>query len=149
MKNRETGKVVEVTAQGTARVLIQRKKWCDHCPSKNACNPPEEGKMFTVEVENPIGAKEGDIVEIGIARGAVALASFWAYLVPALLFLIGIAIGFSLLSKYIEVIPKEFLGLITGIILLLASFLILRIVNNKLKKNKTFRPEIIGICSDN
>ncbi len=149
MENRETGKVIEITNKGTAKVLIQRKKMCSYCPSKEICKPPEEGKLFSVEVENPIGAKEGDIVEIGLARGALLVASFWAYFVPALFFLIGVAFGFTFLSRYITLIPKEFLGLITGIILLAVSFLILRIVNNRLVKNKAFHPEIISITTDN
>lgn len=147
-ENRETAKVIEITVQGTATVLIERKKMCSHCPSRGVCNPPEEGKEFTVEVENPVQAKKGDLVEIGIPRGAVLIASFWAYFIPTLFFLIGASIGFTLLSRYIDVIPKDFLGFLMGIILLAVSFIILRVVNTRLRKNKTFRPTIIGICQD-
>jgi len=149
MENRETGKVVEITNRGTAMVLIQRRKMCNHCPSRNVCKPPEEGKTFTIEMENPIGAKEGDVVEIGIAHGAVFFASLFAYFIPAIFFLLGIIIGFTLLPGYIKVMPKEFTALITGIILLAVSFLILRIANNRLKKSKACRPEIISINKKN
>jgi sigma-E factor negative regulatory protein RseC len=149
MENRETGKVVEVSAQGTARVLIQRKKWCDRCPSKSVCNPPEEGKEFTIEVDNTIGAREGDIVEIGLPGKSLFIASVWAYLVPSLLFIAGIAIGFLVLSRFVHFLSRELLGFLIGIIFLAVSFGILRIVNNWLGKKKTFRPEIIGICSKN
>ncbi len=149
MENRETGKVVEITNGGTAKVLIQRKKMCDHCPSKEVCKPPEEGKEFTVEIENPIGAKEGDIVEIGIPKGALLIASLWAYLVPSIFFVVGVTIGFTFLSRYITLIQKEFVGLSTGIILLAVSYMILRIVNNRIGSKKVFHPIIVSVCSDN
>ena len=148
MENRETGKVVEITNEGTAMVLIQRKKMCDHCPSKEVCKPPEEGKEFTVEIENPIGAKEGDVVEIGIPKGALLIASLWAYLVPSIFFVVGVTIGFTFLSRYITLIQKEFIGLITGIILLAVSYMILRIVNNRIGNKKAFHPIIVSVCSD-
>lgn len=146
--NRVVARIVEVTDKGTAKVLTYRTKMCSHCPSKSMCKPPEEGKEFTVEVENPIGALKGDIVEIGLARGVLFIASFWAYLVPTILFIIGVAIGFSLLSKFVLFINREFLGLITGVILLGVSLIILKFVNNRLGRKKTFCPEIIGIVTE-
>jgi sigma-E factor negative regulatory protein RseC len=148
MEDRETGRVIKASDSGAAMVQIQRKKMCDHCPSKGYCNPPEGAQLFTVEVENGIGAKEGDVVEIGLAKGALFIASLWAYFFPALFFILGVTIGFTFISKYVQVFDKEIVGLITGIIFLGLSFIILRIVNNRLSKKKTFRPQIIEICTN-
>lgn len=146
-ENKETGRVIELSGKGTAKVIVQRRKWCDHCSSRNICNPPEEGKEFTIEVDNPVGAHEGDIVEIGLARGALLIASLWAYFIPALLFIVGIAIGYLFLSQFIFVLNRELLGLIAGVLLLIVSLIILRVVNNWLGKKKTFHPTITSICS--
>jgi len=148
MENREIGEVVDVTAKGLAKVLVERRKMCNHCPSRGVCNPPEEGKEFTIEVENSIGAQKGDKVEIGVERGVLLVVTFWIYFVPAVFFLVGVAIGFSFLARYITLIGRDFLGLLTGVVFLMASFLILRFVNNRLGKKKSFRPTIIGISSE-
>ncbi len=148
--SREMGKVVEVLQGGTAKVLLKRKKWCDHCASREFCEPPpEEDKEFSVEVENPVGAKKGDLVEIGLRRGTLFIASLWAYFVPALLFIAGLAIGFLSLSRVISFVPREIVGLLMGIIFLAVSFVLLRIINNWLGKKKTFHPHITAICSGN
>jgi sigma-E factor negative regulatory protein RseC len=146
----ETAQVVEILNGGSARVLLRRKKWCDHCASRNFCNPPaEEEKEFFVEVDNPLGAQNGDLVEIGLERGALLFASFWAYLVPSLLFIAGMAIGFLALSRAIVLIPREIIGFLTGILFLAASFVLLRIVNRRFGKKEIFRPRITAICSGN
>jgi sigma-E factor negative regulatory protein RseC len=146
----ETGEVVEVLQGGTAKVLLKRKKWCYHCASRNVCNPPsEEEKEFSVEIDNPLGAQKGDLVEIGLERGALFIASVWAYLVPAVLFVIGLAIGVLALSRVIAFVSKEIVGLFLGIIFLGISFALLRIINNWLGKKNTFRPHITAICSNN
>lgn len=149
-ENREMGEVVEILQGGTAKVMLKRKKWCDHCASREFCKPPPEAdKWFSVEVENSVGARKGDLVEIGLRTGALFIASLWAYFVPALLFIIGLAIGFIHLSRVISFISREILGLMLGIIFLAASFVLLRIINNRLGKKKGFRPHIKAICSDN
>ncbi len=148
-ENRETGKIIEMTNEGLAKVLVERKKMCSHCPSRGVCNPPEEGKQFTIEVENPMGAVKGDTVEIGIERSVLLVATFWIYFVPAVFFLAGVSIGFIFLARYITFVGKEFLGLIVGIVFLMASFLILRSVNNRLGKKKSFKPTIVRISPVN
>ena len=110
-ESKETGKVVEVLDGGTARVLLKRRKWCDHCSSKDFCKPPaDETKDFFVEVENPVGAQNGDLVEIGLERGVLIVASVWAYFVPAVLFIIGLAIGYLVLSRIITFVSREIVG---------------------------------------
>jgi sigma-E factor negative regulatory protein RseC len=146
-ENRETGKVLEILEGGTAKVLVQRRKWCDHCSSKKFCNPPEEGEEFTIEVDNAVGADVGDVVEIGLARGTLLIASLWAYFIPALLFIVGISIGYLYLSRFIVVLNREILGLIAGILLLALSLAILRVVNNWLGRKKIFHPTITSICN--
>ncbi|OQX56409.1 MAG: hypothetical protein B5M53_01595 [Candidatus Cloacimonas sp. 4484_209] len=147
--NKETAKVIDTTNKGTALVLIQRSKMCLHCPAKDTCNPPlKTGKTFTVEVENPIYAKKGDTVVIGARRGTVVIASFWAYIIPAIFFTIGIWLGFSLLSRYITAIPKELLSFSTGIVLLFLSIPVLRLANNSFEKKRILRPSIISILEN-
>jgi sigma-E factor negative regulatory protein RseC len=146
----ESAQVVEILNGGSAKVLLRRRKWCDHCASRNFCNPPEgEEKEFFVEVDNPVGAQKGDLVEIGLERGALFVASFWAYLVPALLFIAGMAIGFLGISRIIAFIPREITGLLLGLVFLAASFVLLRLINRWLGKRNTFRPRITAICSGN
>lgn len=147
-ETRETGKVVEIINDGLARVLLRRKKWCDHCASKDFCNPPaEEEKEFSVEVDNPVGARIGDLVEIGLERGALFVASVWAYLVPSVLFVIGLATGYLALSRLVPFVSREIVGLVFGILLLAVSFVLLRLVNNWLGKKGTFHPHITAICT--
>jgi sigma-E factor negative regulatory protein RseC len=150
IESKETGEVLEILAGGTARVLLRRRKWCDHCASKRFCNPPsEEDKQFSIEVDNTIGAHQGDYVEIGLERGALFIASIWAYLVPAVLFIVGLAIGFLGLSRVITFVARELVGLFMAVVFLVVSLVLLRIVNNWLGKKRAFHPHITAICSNN
>jgi len=72
---------------------------CGRCHEEGGCgsnllNESLRPKHMSVyRLPNTIHAKAGDAVIINIAEGAVLWAALWAYLFPALLMIVGTALG--------------------------------------------------------
>lgn len=94
---KESGMVVS-TDKDRATVLLVRSEACGNCPAKAACHATSDGNM-TMEVTNHVEARPGDRVEIELEPSALLKASTLAYLMPALVTLVGAFIGWSLVGS--------------------------------------------------
>lgn len=94
------GVVVDVDADGR-HVWVEipeRAAACGSCSSASGCHSKSsllgaEGGVRRYRVENPIDAKLGDRVSLGVADGTVLRASWFSYLLPALLAVAGASLG--------------------------------------------------------
>ena len=118
----------------TAIVRFTRGKMCAHC---GACLAAGETHMET-RVVNVLHAKIGDTVEVVIAPKKIVRASLLAYCVPLLFLLIGVWIG--------QMISDLWSGIL-GIGLSAAAFLLLRLVEPRFKRMRTFEPKMTSILS--
>ena len=84
---RETGIITAVT-NGECVVRFDRKAACDKC---NMCLRGKNEMYVELVVENSLGAKQGDKVEVEIPDNTILKASFLVYIVPAAAFLIALA----------------------------------------------------------
>ena len=77
---------------GTAQVLHIRQSACSgDCHKCSGCGAAQEGIVLTVD--NPIGARPGDLVTIEAATGPVLRGAAVLYMMPLLLFFLGYALG--------------------------------------------------------
>ena len=91
-------RVRSVSADGTAQVLHLRQSACSgDCHKCSGCGAAQEGIVLTVD--NPIGAKTGDLVTIEAATGPVLRGAAVLYMMPLLLFFLGYALGAVVWSK--------------------------------------------------
>jgi len=85
----ERGLVIAAGSDGFAQVETQRSSACGSCEGKAVCGTSALSKLFgarrsSVQALNPIGARPGEQVVIGLHEGAMTRASFAFYIVPLL-----------------------------------------------------------------
>ena len=85
-------RVKEAHNNGTATVFLQRESACSgDCHKCSGCGAAKEVMVF--EVQNPIGARRGDLVVIESKTGPVMKAVGMFYVLPLVLFFAGYALG--------------------------------------------------------
>ncbi|UCF30426.1 MAG: SoxR reducing system RseC family protein [bacterium] len=89
----ETAKVVSVS-HNSATVSLVQSAACGSCSAKSMCHPASDGTML-MEVGNTLGARPGETVVISLPPTALLKASTLAYMFPALLTVMGGAVGWS------------------------------------------------------
>ena len=120
---------------GTAQIRFLRGSACAHC---GACLTVGDSEM-EISLPNTLGAKEGDRVAVDLSPKRVVQASLLAYAVPLVLLIAGVFIG----SRY-----ADWAGLALGVGACGLSYLILRLVEKKSVKNKSFQPHMTRILDD-
>lgn len=123
--------------ESTAIVTIETKEACRRCFSKNVC-VVSAGNLRQMEVENSIGAKGGDLVEIEIQQQDVIKKTSLVYILPSLFWVGGII--FSLLAGL-----NELMAFAVGILCLAAAFFLLSVIDKRYAREKQFQPKIIKI----
>ena len=128
------GRVTSVT-DGTAQIRFLRGSACAHC---GACLTVGDSEM-EISLPNTLGAKEGDRVAVDLSPKRVVQASLIAYAVPLVLLIAGVIIG----SRF-----ADWMGLALGLVACGISYLILRFVEKKSAKSKSFQPRMTRILDD-
>lgn len=114
------GRVVAVDEAG-ASVWVEvaaRAAACGSCASSSSCRTDMlggvgQGAARRYRVHNVIGAKVGDRVSLAVADGAILYASWFSYLLPALLAIAGGAVG-QRLGGDVPALAGTVLGLLIG-----------------------------------
>lgn len=132
--------VVLTTTGNKAIVAVKRSTACENCGAK--CMIGKENLTVKAEVENIVGAKAGDTVNVELELSSVLSASFIAYGIPFAAFLIGCAFGYYFLSRYI-LMSKDILALLTGLVLITASYLLIRYLDKKGAFKQRFSIKIV------
>lgn len=134
----ETGYVIGNTGK-QAVVRIQRKKACEHC---GMCKKGAEGMEITLD--NPLGAGEGDRVEISMGDRMVLKASVIVYAIPLLFLLIGAALGY-IVSPVIGITERDLAAAVCGIVFTALSYTIVRSIDRQVSAKQEYVPRITRI----
>lgn len=127
----QVGYILE-TNDGQAKVEVKRLSGCSGtCKSCSGCDTPS----LIVNLENTIGAKIGDLVEIKGQSNTILKYTFLIYMIPFIMLVLGLVGGINIF-KSMGYANYEFYGFLSGIVSLLLSFGILKLVDNS-AKNKT------------
>lgn len=127
--------LVTAITDGTAQIRFLRGSACAHC---GACLTVGDSEM-EISLPNTLGAKEGDRVAVDLSPKRVVQASLLAYAVPLLLLIAGVLIGSRI---------ADWAGLALGVAACGIGYLILRIVEKKSAKKKSFQPRMTRILDD-
>ncbi|MBI5044064.1 MAG: SoxR reducing system RseC family protein [Nitrospirae bacterium] len=139
----EEGIVIQ-TFDDKAKVKTIRSSACEGCASASFCHP-EKGTEMIMEVVNNIHAKVGERVKIGLKPGVYLKASFLVYMVPIIIFIIGAIIGKELAVYISYSKDSDLFAIITGVILLIPTFIAMRLYNRKIEKDRTYQPVILEV----
>ena len=142
--NEAEGIVKEIRGRN-ALVLTDRQSMCGTCEAKGFCKTLGGGKEMLSVASNPIGARIGDIVKIGIPLGTVTKASMVVYMLPAAGIVGGAVIGYFLGKMYN--FDANLSTLIGGAVCLGLSMLVVRQLNNILSRSPSYQPGIIKIIN--
>ena len=129
------------TGQGYAEIRPEVSGGCSSCASKSGCSSSSSAFNFflrkknredvnqqTIRVQNPVYAKPGDKVVIGVRANTVLKGSLLAYFLPLLILLVSAVIG-RLLFGWLGM-NAELGSILMGVLGLLGGF---KFVTNLLK----------------
>lgn len=139
----EEGIVIQIFDE-KARVRTTKSSACEGCAAASFCHP-EKGSEMIIEVINPINAKVGERVKIGLKPGVYLKASFLVYMVPIIAFIIGAIIGKELAASFLHTKDPDLWAIIGGAVLLIPTFTLMRLYNRKIEKDKSYQPVILEV----
>lgn len=141
----QQGYIIEIVDKKTAKLKMQRHSACASCGKCKTLS--SETKEILVEVDNTIGAKIGDHVEVNMDNMNVLKATALAYIVPLIFLMLGTIGSYLILDKSIQLqgIGLEVMCGLIGIVMMLISYIILKKNDNKFRESRKFIPVIIRI----
>ena len=128
----EQGLVVKVK-ENTATVRVDKKDECSKC---GMCLFPNNASHVDFEVENTLGVMEGDSVIIQTKKEGKLLGTLLAFLVPLILVCVGLLVG-------LLVLKNELIALAVSVALVIVWYVILALIDKKLKKSMGYKPTMV------
>jgi sigma-E factor negative regulatory protein RseC len=120
---------------GDAKIRFLRGSACAHC---GACLTVGESEM-EITLKNSLGAKIGERVSVDLSPKRVVQASLLAYAVPLVLLVGGVLVGSRI---------ADWVGLTLGIGACGIGYLILRLVEKRIKRTHDFQPRMERILDE-
>ncbi|MCK9575038.1 MAG: SoxR reducing system RseC family protein [Clostridia bacterium] len=111
-----------------ANLAVTRKSACGQC---NACGFSGKREQAIFETKNYVNASAGQIVEIEIINKYFALMIILSYVVPLILFGLGLHLGTLLGSELIQ--------FLCGILFFMLAFIPLKLLDKKLAPTVTIK----------
>ena len=113
--------------EDTAVVEVARSSACSGC---GKCMIGRENQTVQAEIKNTRGVKTGDTVEVEMEFSSILSASFIAYGIPFIGFIIGAVLGYYVLSK-IVMFSADILGLISGLVFIVLTYIGIKLLDKK------------------
>ncbi|WP_352419924.1 SoxR reducing system RseC family protein [Proteiniborus sp.] len=127
----QIGFVVNVS-DNMAKVVVGRTSACgENCAS---CGSNCNVQGVSLDVKNTLGAKAGDYVELKAHTSQILKSAIIVYLFPLFAMIVGIIWGINIF-KSVGHSSYETYGFLMGLAFLGFSYIILKLVDNKIKKN--------------
>ncbi len=142
----QQGFIIDIVDSRTAKMIMQRHSACASCGKCTKLS--SECQDLVVEVDNSIGAKKGDHVEVSMESVNVLKATMLAYLVPLMFLLVGTILTYYILNLIEFSGPIEPISGIVGLICTCISYLLLRKNDNKFKESRQYIPKITRIIEE-
>ncbi|CEO28006.1 SoxR reducing system RseC family protein [Paraclostridium sordellii] len=140
----QRGYVIELVDGTTAKIKMQKHSACAAC---GKCASSADKKDIIVEVDNNIGAKVGDYVEVNMDSVNVIKAAAIVYIVPLIALLGGTIISYGILN-FIDIgMNKEVLSGFIGIVLTLISYLLIKSKDRKFRESRNYIPIITKVIN--
>ncbi len=115
--------------------------FCSSC-SNHDCSV-RESRSRELVIKNTMGATVGDRVFFEISSKGIVLSSIVLYGLPLVFFITGILLGSLIKLPLLN--DRDSAGILSGIIFLLISFVIMRIVSKYIVQHNTITPTMIKV----
>lgn len=122
-------------------IRVQQTSACTHCKSKGSCDVSK--REMLIDVDNNLGAKEGDLVELSVPEGAVLKLSFLIYIMPIIALIIGAFAGWVIAESLKT--DTTFASIVGGGLCIGLSFYVLKKINKKAEYEEKYFPRMIRI----
>lgn len=133
---KEFGEVISCKGK-MVTVRFPRKSACGHC---GMCAIKPADAHIDMHMENTLGCKTGDKVEVNISNGTVLKMSLLVYTVPLIIGLIGFLAAYFLGAS-------EVWQLVIFVAALALGFLLLRVFDKRYALSKRGKPYLVRIIS--
>jgi sigma-E factor negative regulatory protein RseC len=146
----ETATVVGLS-DGFAIVETQQRAACNSCQSASGCSTSVLSGLFKrrpnqLKVLNPVHARPGDKVIIGLQESALLKVSMTAYLMP-LFCMIVIAIGAEFLARTFAIQGGELPSIAGGLLGLLAGLMLFKRISARNASDPAFQAVILRLAN--
>ena len=142
----ESGLVTSVSGE-TAEVKLRRSEACAKC---GACTAGLSKHDMIINAKNLCGAKEGDYVNIELESSDFLKAVFIMYGIPCVFFVVGVLLCYYILPFTVIEGDIELLAFLTGAILMVVAFILIKRSEKKLSKERCMpvATKIVGRAGD-
>ena len=147
----ETARVVGIEG-GKAVIAKETSSACEGCHLSGSCMSSGDvrcDKAFVVL--NPMGAKVGDRVEVGLTSGEFFVSVLLIYLLPLALLFAGFALGSHwaprLAKRFGHPLDPTAVAAVLGFLFLVGAFSLLYLFNRWCKKRGRFLPRVTRVLS--
>jgi len=134
--------IVSSTQGMKATVTIQRSAACGDC---GACQVGKEKLTMEASAVNVVHAKTGDKVEVEMAFKNVMKASFIAYGLPLIMFVLGCVLGSFYTSNILGQSENPIFSFLSGLVLMALTYGVIKIFDNKGLFTISYEPRITTI----
>ena len=140
----QRGYIIELVDGTTAKIKMQKHSACAAC---GKCASSTDKKDIIVEVDNNIGAKVGDYVEVNMDSVNVIKAAAIVYIVPLIALLGGTIVSYGIFN-FIDIgMNKEVLSGFVGIVLTIISYLLIKSKDRKFRESRNYIPIITKVIN--
>jgi len=133
--------IVTQANKSNAWIKTTRSGACEACASRDSCGVGDDSKDQTVIVKNTLGVEEGNAVVIGLETKPMMFVTFFLYVFPILLLVLGAVIGDSLAPTLN--MDRSFCAMILGFGLFAVAFVIIRKKQSGLSQKDEFKPFLV------
>lgn len=138
----QQGYIVEIIDEKTAKLKLQRHSACAAC---GKCQTTSEKKDIVVEVDNTLGAKVGDHVEVNMENVNVLKAAGIVYVIPLIALLAGTISAYFILQALNIISNIEMMSGVVGLILTAVVFLVIKQNDKRFRDSRNYIPVVTKI----
>ena len=136
------GYVIEIVDSITAKIKMQKHSACASC---GKCASSTDKKDIIVEVDNTLGAKVGDYVEVNMDSVNVIKAASIIYIIPLIALLGGTILSYKMLSYFDISFNIEIISGGIGVLLTILSYLAIKSRDFKFRESRNYIPIITKV----
>lgn len=139
------GYVIEIVDSITAKIKMQKHSACASC---GKCASSTDKKDIIVEVDNTLGAKVGDYVEVNMDSVNVIKAASIIYIIPLVALLGGTILSYKMLSYFDISFNIEIISGGIGVLLTILSYLAIKSRDFKFRESRNYIPIITKVIDN-
>ncbi len=141
----QRGYVIEIVDSITAKIKMQKHSACASC---GKCASSTDKKDIIVEVDNTLGAKVGDYVEVNMDSVNVIKAASIIYIIPLVALLGGTILSYKMLSYFDILFNIEIISGGIGVLLTILSYLAIKSRDFKFRESRNYIPIITKVINN-